>query len=392
MSDLTFAAMREDEIPAVARIVSLAFAGPRESTTDWIAKAGVQHFRVLRPSAGDPVACLLRIPMGEFFGGRSIPMIGIAGVGVAPEGRGKGVAGQLMTSAVLEMHAEGVPLSGLYPATQPLYQRIGYEQAGHRFEIKMSIRSIDVKERSLAIRPITDADERGIRACYSDFARAHDGLLDRGEYIWARVKSLRDVAYAGFAAVDETGRIEGYLYLNQQRRPEGTQDISLTDFVFTTPRAGRRLWAFLEDFSSIAIDLTFFGGPLHPALHFLAEQRFTSTHRLNWMLRIVDVKKCLEARGYSGSGRAEVHLDIRDETIPANAGPWIVTVEGGRAIVERGGRGDLRLSIRALAPLFSGYLSAAQLAQLGRIEGSSAAIAAAAGVFPAGTPWLSDMY
>jgi predicted acetyltransferase len=110
------------------------------------------------------------------------------------------------------------------------------------------------------------------------------------------------------------------------------------------------------------------------------------------MLRIVDVKKCLEARGYSGSGRAEVHLDIRDETIPANAGPWIVTVEGGRAIVERGGRGDLRLSIRALAPLFSGYLSAAQLAQLGRIEGSSAAIAAAAGVFPAGTPWLSDMY
>lgn len=392
MSDLTFATMREDEVPAAARILSLAFAGPRESTTDWITKAGVQNFRVLRPSAGDPVACLLRIPMGAFFGGRSIPLIGIAGVGVAPEGRGGGIAGRMMAAAVREMHAEGIPLSGLYPATQPLYQRVGYEQSGHRFEIKMSIRSIDVREKSLTVRPIRESDEAAIRACYADFARAHDGPLDRGDYIWTRVKTMRDVAYHGFAVVSEDDRIEGYVYLNQQRRPEGTQDISLTDFVFTTPRAGRRLWAFLEDFSSIAIDLTFFGGPLHPALHFLAEQRFTSTHRLNWMLRIVDMKKCLEARGYPASTRAQAHLDIRDETIPDNAGPWTVTVEGGRATVERGGRGDVKLSIRALAPLFSGYLSPTQLAQLGRIEGDPSAIAAAAAVFPAGTPWLSDMY
>ncbi len=392
MSDLHYGTMRESELSAVARILSLAFGGPREGTADWLTKAGPQHVRVLRPPTGDPVSCLLRIPMGEFFGGVSVPLIGIAGVGVAPEGRGRGVAGRMMAAAMQEMHAEGAALSGLYPATQPLYQRVGYEQAGHRFEIRLPVRSIDCREKSLSIRPIEDADEAKVRACYTAFARAHDGPLDRGPYIWNRVKTFRENVYHGFAACNESGEIEGYLYINQQRRPEGTQDLSLTDLVFSTARAGRRLLTLLEDFSSIAIDVTFCGGPLHPALYLLAEQRYTISLKHFWMLRVIDVKRAFEARGYPASNRGQAHLDVRDETIPANTGRWTITVEGGRASVAKGGRGDLRLDARTLAPLFSGYLSAVQLAQLGKIEGDSAAVAAASAVFPTGTPWMSDMY
>lgn len=392
MSDLTFAVMREDELPAVSRIISLAFAGTREGASDWMTKAGIHNIRVLRPASGDPASCLLRIPMGEFFGGRSVPMIGIAGVGVPPESRGKGLAGRMMAAAVQEMHAEGIPLSGLYPATQPLYQRVGYEQAGSRFEIKIPVRFIDCREKSLAVRAITDADESKVRSCYTNFARAHDGPLDRGEYIWARVKLFREVPYHGFAAINETGEIEGYLYLTQNRRTDGTQDLQLTDFIFATPRAGRRLWTLLEEFASIAHDITFYGGPLHPALYLLAEQRYSISLKHFWMLRVIDIKRCFEARGYPSAIRGQVHLDVRDETIPANAGKWTITVEGGHASVAQGGRGNIRLDARTLAPLFSGYLSTIQLAQLGMIKGDAADIAAASALFPTGTPWLGDMY
>jgi predicted acetyltransferase len=162
--------------------------------------------------------------------------------------------------------------------------------------------------------------------------------------------------------------------------------------VFTTPRAGRRLLTFLEEFSSIAHDVTFCGGPLHPALYLLAEQRYTISLKHFWMLRVIDIKRCFEARGYPDSCRGQVHIEVRDETIAANSGRWTITVEGGRAAVASGGRGDLQLDARTLAPLFSGYLSTVQLAQLGKIEGDREAVTAAAGVFPTGTPWLSDMY
>ncbi len=67
-------------------------------------------------------------------------------------------------------------------------------------------------------------------------------------------------------------------------------------------------------------------------------------------------------------------------------------IEGGQASVTAGGRGDLKLGIGALAPLYSGYFSAAQLAMMGLAEGSPDALAAASGVFPASTPWMTDMY
>ncbi len=386
-SDFQYGIMREEEVPAVARILALAFGGTREGVTDWLTKAGVGNIRVLRPVVGgDPQSCLLRIPMGEFFGGKSVPLIGIAGVGVAPEARGRGIAAQMMSELIKEMQTEGAPVSGLYPATQPLYRRVGYEQSGHRFETRLPVPLIDSSERKMTVRPIEDADQDRVQQCYTAFSRMHDGQMDRGPYLWARVKSAREINYTGFAATNESGAIEGYLYLTQNRKPSGRQDLALSDLVFTTPRAGRRLLSFLEDFSSMADELVFYGGPSHPALMLMKEQRATVSLKHYWMLRIVDVKRSFEARGYPLTIRGEMHLDIKDDLVPSNNGKWIVRVEGGRATVESGGRGDLKLGIGALAPLFSGYMSVEQLVAAGLAEGNTTS------VVPTGTPWMSDMY
>jgi predicted acetyltransferase len=392
-TDPSYGPMTDTDLPAVARILSHAFAGTREGSAEWVQNAGLGHLRTLRAAEGGAIeATLLRIPMGQYFGGRSVPLVGIAGVGVAPEARGRGVAGRLMAEAVREIASEGVALSGLYPATQPLYRRVGYEQAGHRFEYRLPVRNIGGGERGMRVRPVEATDKGAIRECYTEFASRFDGPLDRGEYLWGRVERMRETVYYGFAAVDEAGEIEGYIYLAQTRKPErGRQDIAVSDIAFRTAAAGRRLLGFLADFSSMADDIVFFGGPLHPLCTLLAEQRYQLSIRDHWMIRITNLPEAITARGYRCEA-AEVHLDVRDELLPKNSGKWVVRVRDGAGFAERGGSGAISLDVAALASMYSGLYTPEQLSVLGRCTGEVSRIRAAAGLFAGTTPWMSDMY
>lgn len=112
--------------------------------------------------AGQIAGGLSLYSMGQWFGGQRISMSGIAGVGVAPEYRGMGVATELMRQTVNELYANGVPLSALYAATQELYRKVGYEQAGSYCRFSLPTRSITVsgattelvRDHTLLIRPI----------------------------------------------------------------------------------------------------------------------------------------------------------------------------------------------------------------------------------------------
>ncbi len=85
-----------------ARLIAHACAMPAEGASQWLCNSGLEHVRVLEEE-GQVRACLLRIPMGQHFGGRAVPMIGIAGVAVAPEWRGRGTARRLMEACVREV-------------------------------------------------------------------------------------------------------------------------------------------------------------------------------------------------------------------------------------------------------------------------------------------------
>jgi predicted acetyltransferase len=393
-SDHAYGVMTDDDMPSISRIVAHCFTGTPEDCAKWINEAGPQHVRIARDAAGGIAGNLLRIPMGQYFGGRSVPLVGIAGVGVSPEGRGRGTAGYLMAAALREMHEEGTPLSGLYAATQPLYRHAGYEQAGHRFEIRLPMATLTVRDRTMAVRELADEDHEAVQDCYGRFASRFDGPLDRGPYIWGRVRGTREFRYTGFAAASESGEIEGYIYLVTRRKADrGRQEVVISDLAFTTPRAGGRLLALLGDFGSMADEAIMFGGPMHPALFLLNEQRFRIDLRDHWMLRVVNVPSALESRGYRRHITAGLVLEVRDALIAANTGRWRLDVEAGRGRSGRGGDGPtLSLDVQSLAALYSGYLSATQLRLLGRVEGDGAAIAAADSIFAGTTPWMSDMY
>jgi predicted acetyltransferase len=390
VSEPTYGDVQEADLPELARLVSHAFAGPREGAGEWLRAAGLQHVRVLR-ERGRPVASLLRVPMGQYFGGRSVPMMGVAGVAVAPEARGRGLARRIMQQALLEMNAESWPISCLYASTQTLYRQVGYEQAGHRFIIRVPLSQIDVRERSSRVTPLSTENADAVADCYRDFARAQQGWLDRGEYCWARVRETRGDGYHGFG-IEEDGRLTGYVYLLQKRKETGRHDVITSDLAFRTAAAGRRLLGFFADFATVGEDLVLFGGPHHPLLWLLGQQRFTVALRDYWMTRLSDVPRALSERGHPAALGARVQLEVSDTLIQANAGRWVLSVEGGRAAVERGGTGEVRIGAPALAALWSGFATPAQLRMLDAISGPPSALDALGALFWGGTPSMCDMF
>jgi len=393
---------------AVARMLQIAFAGTVEGIRSWVEKAGADNFRVLRPAeaasnpqTSPPEACLLRVPMAHYFGGRPVPVVGIAGVAVPPEHRGGGRALALMRSGIQEIAAEGIALSSLYASTQALYRQVGYEQAGHACAVRLPVANIDVGDRArpgsspetAPFVPLTDADAPAIEDCYRAFASSSCGALDRGSYIWNRIRANRDKTYMPFGLRNATGGLDAYVFLSQDRKPDtGRHDLTLSDLAFLTHASGRRLLGFLRDFASMADDVTFQAGPWHPLLALLSLQRFEIKRKEWWMLRITSVKAALEERGYSPALAGTVHLRIADDLVAANNGDFVLSVSTGRATLTRGGTGAVSLSIRALAAIYSGMWSARDAALLGQASGDSVQLDLLSALLATGTPWLADFF
>lgn len=394
----------EPDLPAMSRLIAHAFATPPELTSVWLRNAGLEESRVMRDGAGVPEACLLRVPQGHYYGGHSVPALGIAGVAVAPEARGRGLAREMMRAALLEGAEEGWALSSLYASTQSLYRQVGFEQAGSRCAVKMRASEFRIGAdgggdwKQIAVRPLAEGDQESVRACYRAFAERFDGLLDRGPYCWKRVSNLRNEPFTGFGFVAPHGALEGYVYLHQRRNAAtGHHDIATTDVVFTTARAGRAIIKFFGGFATTADDVFLCSGPTHPLLALLEQQNFKLELQNFWMLRVVDARKALEGRGWAPGLRAEATLEVTDSLLPRNNGLWRLRIADGRASVDhapgaRTGEDALRVTERGLAALYSGMFSARQAVMTGLAEGTEAAIASAERAFPGGSPWMLEIF
>jgi predicted acetyltransferase len=354
-----------------------AFGGDREEWGTFARILGEENFRFHGDAGG---LCL--IPMGQYFGGRSVPMTGIGGVAVRPERRGGGVATRLMIDAVRELHGKGVALSALYPATETLYRRAGYEQAGSQFTLRIDLATIRLRERDLPAEPITDDNMETVRGIQRAYAVGHPGNLDRDASQWHSLRYKKDGVLFGDEAY--------VIYTTRSVAGELRRVLRIVDQAATTARGMRRIATFMADFESLYRDAMVNVGPSDPLLTVLPEQRFKPFWFDQWMLRLTHLPAAIAARGYDPHVAAEVHLRVTDDVVEGNAGDWVVRVEGGAGAIEPGGRGDVGIDIRALASLYSGHLSVATLQTAGWIDGPAEALSAAQSIFSGPAPWMLD--
>lgn len=154
----------------------------------------IEAGRVVAVYDGAQVVALARInDFTQWWGGKSLPMAGIAGVVVAPEHRGRGVGGLLMTAVLERSQSLGYPLSALYPATVPVYRALGFEFAG--VEHKITVESGLVRElgrrSTVDIRRATPADAAELIQIVNDL---HERHRDFGPIMWSEAEWVAELS------------------------------------------------------------------------------------------------------------------------------------------------------------------------------------------------------
>lgn len=375
---LEFGTTTEADLPNMSLVLSRAFDLAPEAAIEWARDSiGLDNARVLREN-GTIVATAMRVPMGIWLGGRSVPQVGIAGVAVAPEARGRGLAREIMRRCLLEMNDQREPISTLYSAMHPLYRSVGYDTAGQLCSARVPAGMILSTDRGADWRPFVESDLPGVKACNRQRVRFVSGALDRGPYLWKRAFKPKAGPAEAYVAEDASGHVEAYCVYRLTPRSDGPtmgnargKVMDVVDFGYLNGSGLERLMGFLRGFSSVVGEIDLADHPGSPLLSLLPDRRFAMNIHDPWMLRVVSISGALEARGYAEALSCEFVLRVHDPLLEANNRPLHVRIDGGKAETHEAQGGDaVELDVRHLAPILTGMQSATQLASLGLVRGN----------------------
>lgn len=378
----------DDERLALERILQESFGSDDLPWGTWMERIGHQNLRVV-VERGVLRGGLGFYRFGQHWGGERVPLIGLAGVGVAPEARGRGVARALLASTLAGARAEGVPLAALFASSVSVYRSVGFEQAGTSMRYEAPIATLPCGDHELECEPFDPAESAPLRPLYEARARRWNGHLARNEAIWTRIARPYGALARGyrFGPADAP---EGYVVYAHSPGPDLHFAITLRDLVLATPAAARRCMALLSDLRSLGRELRWLGCASDPLISLMPEEtaRVVESHR--WMLRILDPQRALEARGYGRDGEAT--FAVRDALFGDTA--LHLRVRDGRAEVERidVGRARVTLDVRALAALYSGFANVATLHAMGLVDRPTDEAHALAALFAGQEPWLCDWF
>ncbi|MCO4763110.1 MAG: GNAT family N-acetyltransferase [Myxococcales bacterium] len=391
----TFGVANIDEHEPLAEILASAFAFDANVAKPWFDLTGADNLRVLRTDAG-VVGGLMHIPMGWWQGGRSVPVTGIAAVGVRLDARRKGYALEMMAESLQEQHDAGVALSALYASTYALYQSVGYDVAASRHLAVIDPRFIPTGGRKGQVELLTQEHRPEIEATYHAFhagGGGADGALDRGPYIWERlVGERRGRPAQGLLVRDDGGQLVGWVTY----RTEGGLDrhvVQVQDLFATASFAVRRVWAALADMAAMASEVRFPTAMPDPFLLALPQPRFDIRFQEYALLRVVHLANAVAARGYRDGVDGQVCVAVTDDVLPDNAGAWTIEVQSGQGRATRGGTPMVRLDACALASVFAGYVHPRALAQAGRgVAGDDGGLELLGRMMAGRGNWMREMF
>jgi predicted acetyltransferase len=380
----------QEDIQRLGNILEQCFLMSPGDSEIFFNRLGLENFRIIRQNE-QVAGGLAAIPIGQWWGTQRVPMAGIAGVGIAAEHRGTGAALAMMQHTIKELYASGVPISVLYPLTQRLYRKAGYEQGGAFCIWEVDTQSIQLREQPLPVVPVVSNNHEAFHELYQQQARLNNGHLDRHQGLWKHLvrPDEKETVYAYL--IGSADQPQGYMIFSQHQNQDGSF-ILLRDWVVLTTAAAQTLWSFLANHRSKIKYVRWKGSAIDSLALLLPEQTAKQKSAKRWMLRVINVSTALEKRGYSPEIQAELHLEIRDDVLAENNSRFILSVANGRGEVTSGGKGEMKLDIRGLAPLYTGLFTPQQLQLAGQVDATEIAMSAATQIFAGASPWMADFF
>ncbi|WP_168200978.1 enhanced intracellular survival protein Eis [Allokutzneria sp. NRRL B-24872] len=371
--ELTIRPLADEDVPARYELNRVAFGRTQplsqvQATLPRIAdQAGVNWWGVF-DSRGALVADAADREQGQWFGGRLVPASGIAGVAVAPEFRGAGVAQKLLKHMLGAARDRGAVISTLMPSVPGLYRKLGWEQVGAIVDERVATTALQSVRPAagVTVRRVTVEDFPTVMEVYRAYARAGNGLMERSGPLFKATPAEVLDEYR-MTLVEGPDGAEGYASWQRTDNYGPGAKLVVTDLVTLTDRALTTLVAQFGSWGTVAPttelrlavpDELTWGLPVH------LERASTDA----WMLRLVDASAAIAARGWPEL-RATVDLEIVDDVCPWNAGPHRLVVAAGSASLEPGGSGEVVISSRGLAVLYGGGASTAALRRSDLLHG-----------------------
>ncbi|MBW3627913.1 MAG: GNAT family N-acetyltransferase [Gemmatimonadetes bacterium] len=373
----TFRAAREDEIKAVAQLVAHSFVARSASQhEDSLRKGpwgGVETLWVAEEGGRLIGACQL-LPLKQWIGGATLPVMGLGTVTVAPTHRRRGLAARLIKSAMAEARARGDLATALYPFRVSFYERLGYGRAGEAHQYRVPPEVIpDAPERSGVKLMEDETDAAAIRGIYERWVRGQSGQLERTDEAWARILAPDERAAVLYR--NDAGEAEGYAIVRYRADiPLEERYLEVQERAWLTSRARRGLYAWLGTLGDQWRILIYRAHVNERFGDRIEEPRIPPGSEPGWnlwfpsavllrgpMFRLLDLPGAFRARPRFGRGSLTVDLEVEDQHIGENAGHWRLHLEEGKPSIERAQPGGadvtVKVSIDILSRMFIGALT-----------------------------------
>ncbi len=339
-----------DDLAAVFDVRSRSFGRLSDSARGWwdeVQRESIEGHRAIGAFVGDRLLANARVlSYQQFWGGRPMPMGGVAGVVVAPDARGRGV-GSLLVAAVAQRSLElGDLVSALYPATLPLYRALGWEVAGAQYRISMSAEAL----RTLGGRkvPLRTAAEADIGPFLESLRERYTVQRANGPKLPSAAEAREQLTGDGMMSYFTDGGHVVYQW--------ASEDLVVSYLCADTPEVARALWSVVGSGASIVKKVAAYVAPDDPIHLLLPEEVAHQTSMKRWMLRVLDVRKAIAARGFSPAVTGSAALSLQDPLLAGNSGAWLLEVSGGRGRLRHGEAAEtsLRLGPNGIAALYAG--------------------------------------
>lgn len=406
--DITLRAVDADEFARWADVTEIPFGElPSENTVE-TGRRTLPLDRTLAAFDGDEmIAAAGAFPFNLSVPGARTSAGGVTMVGVLPSHRRRGVLTKLMHHQLRDLHDRDESVALLWASESAIYPRFGYGLASWHGSIDIE------RDRTSFVRDpgpigrcrlveLTEA-AKDVPGIYEEVLRSRPGMFERSADWWER-RVLADSPEwrrgwgPKWCAVWEDGGVAGAyaIYRTKNSWDDGfpSGKVQVVEALATSVDGTREIWRYLFGLDLISRIEGHFLPADHPLLHMLTQPdrlRFRLGAAL-W-LRVIDVASALRARRYDRDGSFSFALS--DAACPWNEGTWRITVEGGRADIERTDReADLRMTAVELGSVYLGGMSALELGAAGRIEElRDGALILADGIFRWVTaPWCPEIF
>lgn len=308
------------------------------------------------------------------------PVAGVGLVAVDLLHKKEKVAKEMIEFFLDHYHAQGVPMTMLYPFRPDFYKKMGYGYGSKVNEYRFSPSSLPRGKSKAHVRFLTAEDKAATIACYNRMAERTHGMTYAHAFRWNNLFSggSRIVGY------EKDGRIDGYMvYSFEKGKNFLVNDMVINELFYENREVLSEMTTFLhgqlDQIKQIVLsshDDTF--------QHLLFDPRNGTENMINpishesniqgvgLMYRIIHMAGIFEAmaeRDFGGQS-CRVKITLEDTFFPRQAGSTVVHFENGRATVVDADDYEVEMSldVSEFSSLLMGVISFRKLFEYNLVE------------------------